>query len=153
MWAGNSREGNQRFAKILLDKGADVNARTNNGKTALMEAVEKNRPEIAKLLLECGAYVDAKTPTGWTALMSAAKSADPEIPLLQKEDNAEIPADVNWAILMLDAETGINVIKVLLDNGADVNAMTNDGLTALKIAQQNNQKLIEKYLRYRGAKD
>jgi len=41
--------------KHLLDKGAHVNAKTNNGRTALAAAAEKNHKEIRDLLIKRGA--------------------------------------------------------------------------------------------------
>ena len=41
--------------KALLAKGADVNAKTNDGKTALMYAADKGYTEIVRLLKQAGA--------------------------------------------------------------------------------------------------
>jgi outer membrane protein assembly factor BamB len=46
-----ARRGDTRAVQALLDRGADVNARTRFGATALWLAVYKNRPEVVKLLL------------------------------------------------------------------------------------------------------
>jgi len=43
------------FARLLIDNGADVNQRDDNGKTPLTLALEYKKPEIAKLLQEHGA--------------------------------------------------------------------------------------------------
>jgi ankyrin repeat protein len=42
---------------MLIDSGADVNAKDNNGKTALwiVEGGEVNNPEIARILRAAGA--------------------------------------------------------------------------------------------------
>ena len=72
---------------LLLDRGADVNARGNFDKTALMYAAQFNLPETAKRLLERGADINATTSGEgdcWTnvnvsertALMYAAENAD-----------------------------------------------------------------------------
>ena len=72
---------------LLLERGADVNARGNFGKTALMYAAQFNLIDTATLLLERGADVNTKTSTTndcWsginvtdrTALMYAARNAD-----------------------------------------------------------------------------
>jgi ankyrin repeat protein len=42
---------------------------------------------------------------------------------------------------------------LLLDNGADVDARTKDGTTALKIAQEKGHKEIVALLKAHGAKD
>jgi ankyrin repeat protein len=42
------------FAKLLLEHGADVNARDNDGKTPLTIALESKHPDIATLLRQHG---------------------------------------------------------------------------------------------------
>lgn len=58
--------------KLLLEKGADVNARNKWGKTALMYAADEGHTDIVKLLVEKGADVDATGNDGKTAMMWGA---------------------------------------------------------------------------------
>jgi hypothetical protein len=62
--------------RLLLSAGADVDTQDDNGKSALMAAVDT--PEIAAMLLEKGARTDVKDHSEWTALMYANKNADME---------------------------------------------------------------------------
>jgi ankyrin repeat protein len=59
----------------LLDAGADINARSVWGSTALMYAVKTERPEVVQLLLSRGANVNLKDKYGGTALASADSPA------------------------------------------------------------------------------
>ncbi len=54
--------------KSLLENGVDVNARNDDGVTALMLAVRYGYEKIAKLLLEKNADVNAQDQDGNTAL-------------------------------------------------------------------------------------
>ncbi|MGE4168704.1 MAG: ankyrin repeat domain-containing protein [Candidatus Babeliales bacterium] len=65
------RGNNTVLVKQLLHAGANPNASTYSGHTALMFAGNKD-PEITSLLLQYNAQVNAKTVFGWTALMEAA---------------------------------------------------------------------------------
>jgi ankyrin repeat protein len=56
----------------LLAEGADVNARSAGGETALMLAAARGRLDAIGLLIERGADVNAVTDAGNTALMLAA---------------------------------------------------------------------------------
>lgn len=67
-------KGNKAEVERLLDAGADVNARDNEGWTALMSASLFRHREIAEVLIAHGADVDAVatgTKMRWTALKLA----------------------------------------------------------------------------------
>ena len=61
-------EGNLELAKYLIQKGAYVQAKDSNGKTALMKAVEDGNMDIAKLLIISGADIKAVDRDDKTAL-------------------------------------------------------------------------------------
>jgi hypothetical protein len=68
-----ARKSEVEALKALLAKGADVNAKTAYGATALSYAADKGHVEVVKLLLDRGADVNVKdtfygeTPLGWAA--------------------------------------------------------------------------------------
>jgi ankyrin repeat protein len=41
--------------KTLLDKGADIDANDNNGRTPLLQALRNGNTEVIKILLDSGA--------------------------------------------------------------------------------------------------
>jgi uncharacterized protein len=53
---------------VLLDKGADINARTPRGFTALMAAANKGLVQTVRLLIERGADLSIRYEDGRTAL-------------------------------------------------------------------------------------
>jgi ankyrin repeat protein len=55
-------------ARLLIERGADVNAKTQDGQTVLMTAVEGRSLDIVRLLLHYGADPKYKDSTGKTAL-------------------------------------------------------------------------------------
>ena len=57
--------------KLLLDNGADVNARDNGGNTPLIMASMCGRIEVVSMLLKNGADVNATTNSGYSALKLA----------------------------------------------------------------------------------
>jgi len=77
--------------KLLLDKGADVNAWSWDSmeQTALMEASDQGHLESVKFLLQKGASVHFKNKNGWTALKLAGKEGHTEIVELLKAHGAK----------------------------------------------------------------
>ena len=72
--------GDIETVKLLLDKGADVNLKTDLGLTALNEAGGTGKVALVKLLLERGAEIDAKGgPFGYTVLSNAAFNGHREL--------------------------------------------------------------------------
>ena len=63
----------------LLDNGADVNAKANDGSTPLHLAVEHNFLAVVALLLEYGADINAKDDWGLTPWDLAQQNRQPEI--------------------------------------------------------------------------
>lgn len=114
-----AKRGDTATVKSLLDKGADVNAKSNkSGATALIFAAELGHFKIAETLLARGADVNIKdNKFGGTALLVAAMYGH------------------------------INIVEALLTKGADVNAKSNDGWTALMTAaQRGHSDIVEALL-------
>src|ERR1044071_1884212 len=74
-----AKQGDTDKVRKLLGKGADVNAKDLNGRTALMEAALWRRTETVKVLLDKGADVNAKDNKEETALLATARVGLAEI--------------------------------------------------------------------------
>ncbi len=97
--------------RLLLDSGADIEARDEAGDTPLMRAASYGQTETFKFLLERGAKVNVRDKGGMTPLIAAACSC---------------------AIATMNST--YDIMKILLEKGANVNARTRDGETALMMA-------------------
>jgi ankyrin repeat protein len=64
--------GHEAVVQLLMDSGADVNAKTEDGWTALHQAARGGHEAVIRLLIAGGADVNAKTEDGRTALHQAA---------------------------------------------------------------------------------
>jgi TonB family protein len=127
--AGENRKDAVEF---LLAKGADVNARNNSDDTPLHYAAIGAHKEVVELLLAQKADVNARNKDGITPLHGAAVFIYLGI--------LDLPPDQihSWV-----AETRYNhmeVVKLLLAKGADINAKADHGDTPLHGAVQSNYK-------------
>jgi ankyrin repeat protein len=146
--------GDAAMVKSLLEKGADINAKDNDGWTALQHAAKRGDVEIVRLLLENGADANARSNDGGTSLMSAAKRDYIEIMKLLLEKGADINAKIENTGTALDfaAWAGqTNAIVFLLDHHADIEATNNFGSTSLMDATAQGQTEAVKVLVARGA--
>jgi len=62
--------GNAEIAEVLIDAGANINAKNNDGSTALHTAAFLCHPDVLKLLLDSGADKSVRNNGGSTALES-----------------------------------------------------------------------------------
>lgn len=72
-------QGPPEILVMLIEAGADVNAQTAHGETALMYAAQLGLFEKAKVLLAYGADTGLKNFNGDTAIMRARKAKHPEM--------------------------------------------------------------------------
>jgi hypothetical protein len=150
-------EGDIAAVKALLERGADVNARSGGCVTPLHEAALRNRFEVAELLVEKGADVNDKGDSGWTPLHTAASLGHTGMAklLLEKGANPNAMDDeggtpLHRVVGMGDSgsEGQYEVAALLVAGGAVVDARTNRGLTPLHMA---DSKKVAELLITKGA--
>jgi ankyrin repeat protein len=148
--------GDMASVRALLAKGADVNAKTNSGGTALMLASVNGHLDVVQALLAKGAEVNAEESHGGTALMMASEQGNREVVQALLAKGAEVDAKRNYdggTALIGAAQNGHSeVVQALLAKGADVNAKTtDDGWTALILASKHGYRDVVQALLDKGA--
>ncbi|XP_046405893.1 uncharacterized protein LOC124170897 isoform X3 [Ischnura elegans] len=145
--------------KMLLAHGAEINSRTGSklGISPLMLASMNGHTASVKLLLDMGSDINAQIETNRnTALTLACFQGRHEVVslLLDRKANVEHRAKTGLTPLMEAASGGfVEVGRVLLDKGADVNAppVPSSRDTALTIAADKGHARFVELLLSRGA--
>lgn len=122
--------------RVLIGRGADVNACMHDGRTLLMSAQASN-VEAIPLLIAHGANVNAQDRFGLTPLILATKDTTIETLELFLNNGALIDqADYDNKTPLMYAVCGkhIAAIRLLLSRGADKSLKDRFGRTALELA-------------------
>jgi ankyrin repeat protein len=173
------RAGEHQRVANLLAQGADVETRDEAGETLLMQAAVNADAAMVRLLLEYGADPNARSPQGDPVLLRAIHDRAKVRLLLDRGARVEDRIIVSAAGLpgsrptlelllraggRLDVDVGgftplmaaaycgdLECVQFLLQCGAQVNARTPAGLTALIEATLSGNVAIVKELLARGA--
>ena len=166
-----ARQQDQTTVRALLDRGTDVNARSEDGSTALLWAAHWNDVATAGLLIRAGANANTANDFGMTPLSRACTNgsamlvdlllkagANPntaiatgETPIMTcagsgnveavrmliargSDVNAKEPSQHQNALMWAAAERHANVVRLLIEAGADLQAHTKKGFSALHFA-------------------
>ena len=145
MWAVSQRH--PEIVKLLLDRGADLQARTAVRKLTVM--LDQGPPGV-KTAKEHAHQIEAG---GSTALLFAASSGDVESARLLLDRGADVndtAADGNSALVLAAFSGHGPVARLLIERGADPNA-AGAGYTALHAAVLRGDAETVKALLARGA--
>jgi ankyrin repeat protein len=136
-----SRTGNSKAVQVLLDHGAQVNAKeTLRGTTAIMWAAEQNHADVIRLLV--------------------ARGADPSVQSVISEPKkrygvnykgTEFKSGGLTALILAAREGALDSVAALAAASADLNQASGDGSTAMLVAIQNGHYDVARYLLEHGA--
>ncbi|KAF3056049.1 putative ankyrin repeat protein [Trichoderma lentiforme] len=149
--------GHRAVVKLLVEKGADIEAKDNKyDQTPLLWAAEGGYEAIVKLLVEKGADIEAKDKEhGRTPLLWAVKRDYEAIVKLLVEKGADIEAkdkDYDQTPLLWAVEEGYEaIVKLLVEKGADIEAKDIYSQTPLLWAVKEGHEAIVKLLVEKGA--
>ena len=125
-------------ADLLIRARADANVANDFGMTPLSRACTNGSAALVELLLNAGANPNTPIATGETPIMTCASSGNADaVRLLIARDadvNAKEPSQNQDALMWAAAERHPNVVRLLVEAGANPQAHTKKGFTALHFA-------------------
>jgi len=148
-----ARTGKVDAVNLLLDRGANVNAKdTERAQTALMWAVIENHPDTVKLLLDRGADIKAQTAVTITkGEYVPARPAAASGTGIIRQRALPTPNGGMTPLLFAVRDGNTDMVRLLLERGADINQSSGNHTTPLIIALLNGQVGLATELLERGA--
>ena len=148
-------EGHRDVMQVLIDAGADIEAKDKKGFSPLLRASILGKFAIVKMLVEAGADVRVTNNRGDTCLILAAISGHTEtVRYLAGLKDVDVNHALNnghtalhWAV----HEGPPDVVQVLIDAGADMEAKDDRGRSALLRASISGKIAAVKMLVEAGA--
>ena len=137
--------GNVSLALELIDGGASIHGLGQHRRTLLHIAAMNGFKAVAETLLRRGAAIDPIDDEFWTPLHLASGHGHTMLVdiLLSYGAGIDIQDDEGWTALHQAASRHFEIIRLLLERGANPNLKNSDGHTPLDLAQQ--QKNTEVY--------
>lgn len=149
------RGGNVELVKLLLDNGADINVVDESSElknSVISTAAEFGLTEVVKLLAERNADVNVSGDEGVTPIYFAARHNKPETVqlLLDLGANLEMDEKLNdwWGPLHV-AFDFVEVVRILLQNGADITRTSSGGNILFLASIYNEIEVVKVCLQYK----
>jgi ankyrin repeat protein len=147
-----ARAGDRERVASLLSAGAEVDARDEEGWTALMFAALRGDEAMVETLLAAGAEPNLRDANGETALLLGTRQGVEIVrALLAAGANPNLADSEGQTPLLAAAESHPDVVRLLLSSGADVSHRDTYDVGALTIAEASGASDAAALLREAGA--
>jgi ankyrin repeat protein len=149
------------ISKLLIENKADINIQDDMKNNPFLYSGAEGQLEILKLLVKAGADTKITNRYGGVALIPASERGHTETVryLLENTDiDVNHINNLGWTALLEAIILGnggkdhIEIVKLLLEHGADPDIADRNGVTPLEHARDRNFKEIESLLIKSGAK-
>ncbi|GEM_PF-5737488 len=151
-----AERGHATVVRMLLERGADPDARRHDGETALSLAVTAGHATVVEVLLAAAADVNPRASDGDTPLIEAAYAGHVAILCMLLDHGADMTCrsgiDGSTALIWASYEGHTACVQALAEHGANVNEKdTGDGSTPLIWAAWGNHPNVVRVLLDHGA--
>lgn len=140
-------------ARLLVERGAAIDARSDFGNTPLMYAAGSGNEELMRYLVSHGADIHEADNYGYTVTLMAARSGSLECLRFCADQGASLTAGAYHDLTPLIVAGSAAVGRFLVEEaGADVNARGTTGFTALMNAAIRGDRALAECLIEQGAR-
>jgi ankyrin repeat protein len=140
------KNGNTNKISHIIQANINIETKFKQGVTPLLLASNFGQIASVKKLLELGANIEEKNEDNETALFIAANKGYSDLVslLVDWEASLEHIGDCNTTPLLAAATNGyLDSLKHLVEGGANLEARDEEGWTALMIASEQHQEIVE----------
>jgi uncharacterized protein len=120
-----AREGHVESARLLIDAGANLDARAADGKDSLSLSIYNGNYAFASFLVDSSANVNQPDASGFTPLFWAVDRR-----------NMETAPNFPWTV----TEDPLPLVRKLLERGADPNALINN--TPMALMREGSPRIV-----------
>lgn len=137
--------------KSILNNFSNIDYLDENGRSLIFYAILHNNIQAVNLLLAQNAKVNLHDKEGWTPLHYAVNEHLIDIVELLISSGADVNAkdaygnNIIWRAVFASKGRG-EIIKVLLENGANPSNQNDKGINALKLAETIGNYEVRKFL-------
>ncbi|XP_036382333.1 ankyrin-1-like isoform X2 [Megalops cyprinoides] len=146
-----ARSGNLDKALDHIKNGIDINTANQNGLNGLHLASKEGHVKMVLELLHNGIVLETTTKKGNTALHIASLAGQEQVvtELVNYGANVNAQSQGFTPLYMAAQENHLEVVKFLLENGANQSIPTEDGFTPLAVAlQQGHENVVALLINY-----
>jgi len=143
--------------QALIAHGADLKPENINGDSPIIRWAARDRLDLVKIALDHGANADAIDAYGGAALLLPAQNGDYDMVRLLLEHRADPNRpfkhgkDGRTPLMFAIMGGHLNIVELLLEHGAQVEAKDDYGETALTYAVKHQDREVARLLLTKGA--
>lgn len=151
-------KGHTHLIELFRELGVDINTTNNKHDTPVLWASRGNHIETVRRLIQLGADLNLENDKGSTPLYWAVRYGYPHlVEILAKEGRANVRQQRKLGLvspIVLASALGFHdIVRILLENGADANVKINNDQTALHVASAEGNNDVIRVLLSEGKVD
>lgn len=114
--AARVEDGISAQLQLLVEKGANINAKDRYGRSVLQSSIQSNNPEVVKFLIDYGADLESTDNRGETALFNAVGLNNPTMVQLLIDHGANLEVKNEYGKTLLDVARRHRHIETMILN-------------------------------------